>query len=201
MIRFVKTSLVWLVIAIFLAATGGCASDRVILLPNADGSQSALILKTKTGEQVIDDPYEAVSVNQNGAITLDKESPESVRTRYGEALDAQPKRPASYTLYFVSGTDDITLKSLALINEVKADLKTRSAPEIVVIGHTDRLGKVKDNDALSWSRAKVMRDILLANGITLEQIEIAGRGEREPLVPTDDEVPEPKNRRVEVSVR
>lgn len=201
MIRFVKTSAVCLVIAILLAATGGCASDRVILLPNADGSPSTLILKTKTGEQVIDAPYEAVSVNQNGAFTLEKESPESVRTRYGEALDAQPKRPSSYTLYFVSGKDEITLKSLAVIDEVKADLKTRRVPEIVVIGHTDRVGKVKDNDALSLRRAEVMRDILLANGITAEQVEIAGRGEREPLVPTDDEVPESKNRRVEVSVR
>jgi len=28
-----------------------------------------------------------------------------------------------------------------------------------------------------------------------------GRGEREPLVPTEDEVSEPRNRRVEITVR
>jgi outer membrane protein OmpA-like peptidoglycan-associated protein len=195
--RFAKT----LPISIFLAAIAGCASDKVVLLPNADGSQSALILKTKAGEQVIDQPYEGVNVNQNGAISLNKESPESVRTRYGEALNAQPKRPASYTVYFLIGKDEITPQSLAVIDKVKADLKTRRAAEIVVIGHTDRVGNVKENDALSLKRANVMRNILLANGVTAEHIEIAGRGEREPLVPTDDEVPESKNRRVEISVR
>jgi len=30
---------------------------------------------------------------------------------------------------------------------------------------------------------------------------VAARGEREPLVPTADEVPEPRNRRVEIKVR
>jgi flagellar motor protein MotB len=30
---------------------------------------------------------------------------------------------------------------------------------------------------------------------------VAGRGEREPIVPTEDEVAEPRNRRVEITVR
>lgn len=197
MTHFIKT----LSISIFISAISGCAADRVVLLPNADGSKSALVLKTKTGEQVIDQPYEALSVNKSGAISLDKESPESVRNRYGEALDAQPKRPTSYIVYFVTGKDEITPQSLAVVEKVKADLKTRKAPEIVVIGHTDRVGNVEGNDDLSLKRANVMRNILLANGITADRIETAGRGEREPLVPTDDEVSEPKNRRVEISVR
>ena len=160
-----------------------------------------MILRTKAGEQVIDHPYDAISVNQNGTIIPSKESPESVRAHYGVALDAQPKRPKSYIVYFVNGKNEITPESLAVVDEVKSDLKTRGAPEIVVIGHTDRVGKVEDNDNLSLERANVMRDILIADGIPAEHIEVAGRGEREPLVPTDDEVAEPKNRRVEISVR
>jgi outer membrane protein OmpA-like peptidoglycan-associated protein len=38
-------------------------------------------------------------------------------------------------------------------------------------------------------------------GIAPDRITTAGRGEREPLVPTADEVAEPRNRRVEISVR
>ncbi len=195
--RFAKT----LALSILIATITGCAADRVVLLPNADGSKSALVLKTKTGEQVIDQPYQALNVNKSGSISLDKESPESVRNRYGEALDAQPKRPTSYIVYFVTGKDEIAQQSLVVVEKVKADLKTRKAPEIVVIGHTDRVGNVEGNDDLSLKRANVMRKILLANGITADRIETAGRGEREPLVPTDDEVSEPKNRRVEISVR
>jgi outer membrane protein OmpA-like peptidoglycan-associated protein len=38
-------------------------------------------------------------------------------------------------------------------------------------------------------------------GIRLEQVSVAGRGEREPLVTTEDEIAEPRNRRVEITVR
>ena len=38
-------------------------------------------------------------------------------------------------------------------------------------------------------------------GIPPSRIQAAGRGERELLVPTADDVAEPRNRRVEISVR
>jgi outer membrane protein OmpA-like peptidoglycan-associated protein len=37
--------------------------------------------------------------------------------------------------------------------------------------------------------------------VPANKLEVVGRGEREPLVATDDEVDEPKNRRVEINVR
>jgi len=175
--------------------------DRVVLLPNVDGSPSAVILKTAAGEQIINKPYEAASVSQEGTITPRKESPESVRARYGAVLAAQPKRPASYTVYFIAGKNEITPESQAVLNKLKADLKTRNAPEVVAIGHTDLVGKPETNDALSLERAKVMRDILIASGIPAAQIKAAGRGEREPLVKTAKGVAEAKNRRVEINVR
>jgi OOP family OmpA-OmpF porin len=38
-------------------------------------------------------------------------------------------------------------------------------------------------------------------GIAPARIRVEGRGEREPLIPTEDEVAEPRNRRAEISVR
>lgn len=202
----------WSIMAAMVIMVVGCAkpapppsppapADRIVLLPNADGSPSAVVLKTAAGERVIDRPYDAVSINQGGVITPTRESPESVRARYGSALNAQPKRPVSYTVYFVSGKNEITPESQAVIDKMKTELKTRSAPEISVIGHTDRVGKLESNDALSLKRAEVLVKILIAGGIAAESIEAAGRGEREPLVPTADEVAEPRNRRVEINVR
>jgi outer membrane protein OmpA-like peptidoglycan-associated protein len=46
-----------------------------------------------------------------------------------------------------------------------------------------------------------VRDELVKVGIAADRIRVEGRGEREPLVPTPDEVAEPRNRRVEISVR
>ena len=82
-----------------------------------------------------------------------------------------------------------------------AELRERGAPDVVVIGHTDRIGTEQFNDSLSLQRAERVRGELVKLGIAEARVQIAGRGEREPLVPTDDEVAEPRNRRVEISVR
>ena len=71
----------------------------------------------------------------------------------------------------------------------------------MVIGHTDSVGGLEANDKLSRLRAETVRDILIAAGVPENKIEIAGRGEREPLVKTANEVAEAQNRRVEISVR
>ena len=71
----------------------------------------------------------------------------------------------------------------------------------MVIGHTDTVGSTDANDKLSQKRAAAVREILVAAGVPAQKIETAGRGERELLVKSDDEVAEPKNRRVEISVR
>jgi len=186
---------------LMLGLLAGCVQDRVVLLPNADGSRSAVVLKTAAGEQVLDQPYEAASISQAGKIAASRETAESVQSRYGQTLSAQPKRPASYMIYFSSGNNEISAESAVAIEQMKADMKSRSAPQITVIGHTDRVGTVEANDALSLKRAQLMRDMLLAGGISEAQIEVSGSGEREPLVSTDDEVDEPVNRRVEINVR
>ena len=70
-----------------------------------------------------------------------------------------------------------------------------------MIGHTDRVGTVPYNDALSLRRAERARDELVKAGVPADRIRVEGRGEREPLVATADEVAEPRNRRVEIDVR
>jgi outer membrane protein OmpA-like peptidoglycan-associated protein len=47
----------------------------------------------------------------------------------------------------------------------------------------------------------MIRAALIEVGVPAEKLETASRGERDLLVPTDDEVDEPKNRRVEINLR
>ena len=54
---------------------------------------------------------------------------------------------------------------------------------------------------LSLRRAQKIREDLVKLGVPAEQIQVAGRGEREPLVAIEDEVAEPRKRHVEISVR
>lgn len=177
-------------------------TDHAVLLPEPDGKVGALVVKTAAGERVLDTAYAGVAVDSRGAMVAVQEDAASVRARYGAALDAQPPRAQSFIVYFVSGSAaDLTPESGPVLEALKSTLAGRPAPEIMVIGHTDRVGKLEANDELSLKRATSVRDHLVAAGIRAASLEVAGRGEREPLVPTEDEVAEPRNRRVEISVR
>ncbi len=79
--------------------------------------------------------------------------------------------------------------------------RTRAGGEIVITGHTDRQGSVADNDRLSLQRAQAVRALLIERGFAAELVQAIGRGEREPLLATEDEVVEPRNRRADVLVR
>jgi len=57
------------------------------------------------------------------------------------------------------------------------------------------------NDALSLKRAQVIRDMLIGLGFDPDRVIASGRGDREPLTPTQDHVSEPRNRRAEIEVR
>jgi len=183
-----------------LLVLGGCASERIVLLPSADGRASAVVVRDAAGEVVLKQPYAAVKRSLDN-ISPYQSSPEEVKERFALALGAQPPRPSSYVLYFEAGGNVLTPESQAALVNIRKEITERPASEVMVIGHTDRVGSVELNDQLSKTRAEGLRDLLIESGVAADKLEAVGRGERDPLVPTADEVDEPKNRRVEISVR
>lgn len=179
---------------------GACASERVVLLPSTDGSPGKVIVRDAAGERVLEQPY-AATARRLGINRPTVTEAAQVEVRYGETLRALPPRPTSYTVYFETGTDTMTPASAQAFVGVKREIAERPAVEVMVIGHTDRVGSPAENDPLSRQRAELVRDQLVAEGVPVEKLEVAGRGEREPLVPTADDVDEPRNRRVEISIR
>ncbi len=175
--------------------------DLVVLLPDQDGKTGALSVTHAGTERVLDTPHAAARIKEEGHLEIGVSTPDEVTRGFGEALAAQPPRPVSLLLYFQEGKDELTPDSQQVVQQIFAEIARRPAPEIVVIGHTDRVGSVPYNDALSLRRAQKVRDDLIKLGIPADRIQVAGRGEREPLAPTEDEVQEPRNRRVEISVR
>jgi outer membrane protein OmpA-like peptidoglycan-associated protein len=189
-----------LVLGAFLAC--GCAPrDMVVVLPAKDGHIGQLVVARGGQETVLDTAYASMKSDAEGKMARAASSPQEVKQVFGAALAVQPMRPVSFTLYFVEGSEQFTPESKQEVNRIFAEIGRRPAPEVTVIGHTDRVGSVKDNDALARRRAEKVRVDLVALGIPARDIYAAGRGEREPLVPTADEVAEPRNRRVEISVR
>lgn len=179
---------------------GGCTSERIVLLPSADGRPSAVVVRDKNGEVRLDQPYAGLkrSLDANRAY---QSSPAEVAERFGPALAALPARPSSYLLYFEAGGNVLTQESQAAMATIRKEIAERAASEVLVIGHTDRVGNAEGNDKLSLKRAQGIANLLVESGVAAEKIEAVGRGERDPLVPTADDVDEPKNRRVEINVR
>ncbi len=175
--------------------------DRVVLLPDADGGTGAVVVRSATGEQLINQAWQSAHVGRDGVISLQQEDAATQQTRYQEVLKALPLPPVSFTVYFHLDTADLTPESQAVVNSMKAELGRRPAPEIQVVGHTDRLGSDEDNDVLSGRRAQFVKELLVKTGISADQIETSARGEREPVIPTADEVAEPRNRRVVISIQ
>ena len=124
-----------------------------------------------------------------------------MRETFALTLAALPPRPATFTVYFREGSEELTAESRAELERVGQELKLRPVPEVMLTGHTDTVGSADYNDRLSLARAERARELLVAMGIKPPKMEVAGRGKRELLVPTEDNVFEPRNRRVEISVR
>jgi outer membrane protein OmpA-like peptidoglycan-associated protein len=202
-----------LVILVLLAASG-CArtaavapalptrDEMIVLLPGRDGKVGALTVTHEGQQQTLDAPYATARVQQQGKLEDGgRLTAEQVRQGFEGALVAQPPRPVTFVLYFLDNSDEFTAQSKLEISKIFSEIAGHPSPEIVVVGHTDRVGALAYNDGLSLRRAERVRDGLVQMGIPRDQIGVAGRGEREPIVPTDDDVNEPRNRRVEITVR
>jgi outer membrane protein OmpA-like peptidoglycan-associated protein len=191
-----------------IAGLAACASSHppqtVVLVPDNDGKVGTVIVSNVGGggSTTLNKPYAAARVETVGGKSEPRTVSEAeVRKVFGSAIAAQPIRPISFQLYFMEGTDEYTPESKEAFENVFAEVSRRKAAEVAVIGHTDTVGTLEFNDALSLKRAARVRNDFTDRGIPTDSISTAGRGEREPVVPTADDVSEPRNRRVEISVR
>jgi len=175
-------------------------ADTIILLPEKNGRNTAVTISQGEKRAVLEQPYAGARTGSAGPLPFTSSAAE-VQAKFGAALAAQPPRPASFVLYFIEGRDTLTDESKAVVEKVFAEIAGRPSPDVAVIGHTDSVGAQAANDTLSLQRAEAVRGELIGRGIPAENVQASGRGERELLVPTADNVAEARNRRVEIIVR
>ncbi|HXI36616.1 MAG TPA: OmpA family protein [Burkholderiales bacterium] len=180
---------------------GGRAEELVVLVPAADGHIGTVVIERDGKKTILNTAYASSHAKGKEELPSGPVPVEEVRRDFGAALDTIPARPATFTLYFLTGTDELTEQSKLEVQRVLDELRRRPAPDIQVIGHTDTVGSDAENDALSLLRAQAMREAMLGLGIPPARIRASGRGKREPLVRTPEGIDEPLNRRVEISVR
>jgi len=188
-----------------LLALAACAAPRetVVLLPDPDGKVGVVTVSNAAGSVRLESARESVVVRDakhppgKPAVMEERE----VEKLFGPALRALPPQPARFTLYFDQDSTRLTPESGSLLAQVVEAIRARRGADTSVVGHTDTLGEAGHNYELSLRRAEAVADLLVAAGLSREALEVTSHGEENLLVPTADGIAEPRNRRVEVTVR
>jgi outer membrane protein OmpA-like peptidoglycan-associated protein len=176
--------------------------DLIVLLPDSDTKTTgAAGVSNPLGSVDLAAEREAALVTTGRAPVLTRLTPVDVEKMFGEALSALPPAPRRFTLFFRFESDELTDQSQALIPQILAAVKEHAVQDVVVIGHTDTMGTQPANYGLGLKRAMMVRNILVTAGLDGSTIEATSVGELDPLIKTADETPEPRNRRVDISVR
>jgi outer membrane protein OmpA-like peptidoglycan-associated protein len=177
--------------------------DVVVLLPDpGDGTIGRAVVSNPAGAVDLAAARESTSVSLNqppAPVTIMSQA--EVRRLFGDALSALPPAPQHFILFFRFESDELTEESRALLPQVLQAIKNRPVPEIAVVGHTDTMGTAGSNIELGLRRANAIRSVLIDAGVDAALIEATSHGEADLLVKTADEVPEPRNRRVDITVR
>ena len=177
--------------------------EIIVLLPDSEsGSVGHARVSNPSGAADLAAERDATQVAANQAPgPTNTLSEGDVKRIFGDALSALPPPPRHFTLNFRFESDDLTEEARALVPEILKTVKERSVPDVIVVGHTDTMGTPAANVGLGLKRATTVRNLLVEAGLDASFIEVTSHGEGDLLIQTPDETPEPRNRRVEISVR
>lgn len=184
-------------------ATAPQGGDLVVLLPDeTDGTVGRAAVTTPTGSVELVAARESVAVAPNRPmppVTVMSEA--DVQQIFGDVISALPMAPDHFILHFLFESDSLTDESRAILPRILQSARNHPFPDVAVIGHTDTTGSATGNYELGLRRANSIRSRLIEAGIERSLIDVTSHGEADLLVKTADEVADPRNRRVEITIR
>jgi outer membrane protein OmpA-like peptidoglycan-associated protein len=148
----------------------------------------------------------AASVSEGAAIGAHPRAPAAIR----RSVAGQPRRPTSAAaeapsvnlfVQFANGSAELTPEATRALDELGKALSSNdlASYHFRIEGHTDTIGTKGYNQSLSERRAAAVADYLASHfGVSQTRLVTVGVGSDHLLVPTPDQTPEPRNRRVQV---
>ncbi len=104
-------------------------------------------------------------------------------------------------LDYATGTSDLGPGPFASLNKLADFLKAQPTVQIALVGHTDSVGGLDGNIALSRRRAQSVRDRLIATySVDADRMDAQGMGYLAPVASNLDAIGREANRRVEVII-
>jgi len=193
--------------------SAGCAKQRiaspaparvqVVLLADPESAAaSAATVTNPSGRVTLDEPRESTSVTTDRSPSPPVKMDEGeVQRQFADVLSNLPPGPQHFILYFKTDSAELADQSRGVVPDVLRAAAARQVPEVTVIGHTDSSGSRRNNYRLGLERARSVRELLLKAGLEPALIEVESHGEADPLRKTPDNTREPRNRRVEITIR
>jgi outer membrane protein OmpA-like peptidoglycan-associated protein len=177
-------------------------TDLVVLLPDADGTVGAASVSNRAGATDLSEARASTRVSPGQAPTPAAVlSEDDAQRLFGRVLEGLPPAPRHFTLHFRFESDELTDESRLQVEQILRIVEADPGAEVAVVGHTDTSGTPARNHELGLSRARRVREILVAARVDPSAIEVRSHGEGDLAVQTGDDVFEPRNRRVEITVR
>lgn len=180
----------------------GLPANVVVLIPDEAGTVGRVAVAHHGVQEELSASYEATGTGdstRSGQVFVADRG--LVETVFARALATTPRAPTVYVIYFVLGQTNVDPRSTDTLEAAVNSSRSTVDPDISVVGHTDAIGDDNENLALSLRRAQVVRDALVGGSVPPSAIEIGYHGSNNPRVPQPRGVPEPENRRVEVTIR
>ena len=109
--------------------------------------------------------------------------------------------PAPLVVLFPSGSATVPSTEFAVLDHAARLFRDGNPLVMTVSGGTDSVGSATTNLALSEQRADSVLRELIARGIPAQRFQVLAKGITDPSVPAPVGMPEPNNRRVEISWR
>ena len=115
-----------------------------------------------------------------------------------QTADNQLKLNVPSDLSFDTGRADIKPNMRPILDQFANGLQGQPNTDVRIIGHTDSTGSDDTNNRLSLERAQSTKSYLVSRGVNPAQVQVAGRGEHEPVADNGSDNGRARNRRVEI---
>jgi outer membrane protein OmpA-like peptidoglycan-associated protein len=178
-------------------------NETIVLLLDNHKKSNAIVVHSKTDSVLIDtdDAYVALKSAQSRPTEPKIMEKEKIDALFAKTLEALPQKPQKFILYFELGSAALDQKSLQLLQNVVDSIKKRQPCELAITGYADSKGNALFNKRLSMKRVENTLAWIQQYELDLKSVTKIYKGEESLIIPTDDEVQEPLNRRVELYIR
>ncbi len=106
----------------------------------------------------------------------------------------------SFNLYYAPRVNEITPKSMLILEKAVGFLKEHPEYKVRISGHTDNVGDDNYNLKLSQERASDVLKLFNRKGINFKRLKAVGKGESDPVASNDTDDGRAQNRRIEVEL-